>query len=381
VECQALLECSTGQQARSDQGNLEAKLAGLQLEQQAAARKASDLAGELAGSKALCSELQQLAERREAECAVVLSELEEQRLKSLEAPGLLGAAPTDAVEARLEAAENELQAQAEAADEAKEAHESELASARQALHAQRQEAAQQSEEQKSLTEELKRLQEESKAAEESAESLRQLLRALQQKTAEQEQEAQLREEDLQRLKEAACSSQPEAPKLVPSVPADSPGAGDAGGTADAAEEVIFLRDRISDLERQNDDLRTKLEEPPTADQGVAQKVVPEGPVRRTARADGNTSSPQSEANGTLSLQKRLVLQTEEVLLTFTKRLMRRDAWLWLFYAHLLVLYTMVAICMAHSSDPLATGEVHAQMVESAGEAERTTGGFLAVRDR
>lgn len=54
---------------------------------------------------------------------------------------------------------------------------------------------------------------------------------------------------------------------------------------------------------------------------------------------------------------------ERPLRTFTERLLRNDAWLWVFYMHLAVLYTIVASYLATSApNPVAPAEcVQAQM--------------------
>lgn len=58
---------------------------------------------------------------------------------------------------------------------------------------------------------------------------------------------------------------------------------------------------------------------------------------------------------------------DSALRNFTRRLLKHDMFLWLFYAHLLVLYTISASCYAQTtSDPVGpVDELNARMTRAA----------------
>merc|ERR1712217_508007 len=67
---------------------------------------------------------------------------------------------------------------------------------------------------------------------------------------------------------------------------------------------------------------------------------------------------------------------EKGLRSFTQRLLKRDKWLWVFYAHLLVLYAIAASCLAstlYSVDPMGGGEaVHIRQASAASATVAST---------
>merc|ERR1711920_134244 len=119
------------------------------------------------------------------------------------------------------------------------------------------------------------------------------------------------------------------------------------------EETVALYDRIGALERRCRMLQKKLDARPI----IYQSSKPgHGPLNLEAGMDSQPvwepwirSHLPSKAADTAACCCRLV---EQPLRRFTQRLLRNDAWLYLFYVHLLVLYTVAASCMA-SGAPVA----------------------------
>lgn len=131
--------------------------------------------------------------------------------------------------------------------------------------------------------------------------------------------------------------------------------------APASEEVALLRDRLNYLERRCRNLQKKLDARPIILQASSSGEGPLGLergdiVKRAAMEPWlrevagpvvrHLPLPEGWERRITDAAVPLWEQLEQPLRGFTQRLLRRDAWLCLFFAHLLVLYTVVAIFMA-----------------------------------
>merc|ERR1719326_2430175 len=117
-------------------------------------------------------------------------------------------------------------------------------------------------------------------------------------------------------------------------------------TAQKSSEVVALYDRINLLERRCCYLQGKVNVRPLA------KVNPNADL---SVESGIVERPDWEAwlvNKIGAKGADLVVFMycfmDAWLRKFTQRLLRRDMWLWVFYAHLLVLYTIAGSCYAET---------------------------------
>merc|ERR1712129_111759 len=128
------------------------------------------------------------------------------------------------------------------------------------------------------------------------------------------------------------------------------------------EETSALHERINQLERQSRKLQKKLENRPIIFQSTP---CGSGPLNLEAGQPQGQSWESWLLTLVGSVARRLRLapgweprvsstaaplctRLEQPLRNFTQRLLQRDAWLWVFYAHLLILYAVVASCAAAS---------------------------------
>jgi len=248
------------------------------------------------------------------------------------------------------------------------------------------------------------LREEAEAAKSGTESHRQLIRALQQRISEQEAQHEADNEELKRqlqrsvaalqaMQSAAnhkegghgnCRDEEEEEDDDQETKGliESRGIGAAEEHVEAGlqtligvrsvvaappeaaghEETSALHERINQLERQNRKLQKKLENRPIIFQSTPSGSGPlnleagqpqrqswepwlltlVGPVARKLRLAPGWERRVSSAAAPLCTR------LEQPLRNFTQRLLRHDAWLWVFYVHLLILYAVVASCAAAS---------------------------------
>jgi len=153
-------------------------------------------------------------------------------------------------------------------------------------------------------------------------------------------------------------------------PETPPVAGGAPPEAAGQEEVAQLWDRINYLEKRCRTMQKKLDARPiifqpasghgplnleTGESGHPRHWEPWlrealGPVvRRLQLSQANEAKLQG-------LAASLCEAIDQPLRSFTQGLLRRDAWLWVFYVHLLVLYAITASCIAKSSNPVSPAE-------------------------
>lgn len=245
--------------------------------------------------------------------------------------------------------------------------------------------------------ELARLREEAGASKSSSESHRQLVHALQQHLAEQEQRADRAERELEEgrreLQDTRQQSQTTTPDLddielaqcepPPKVVDEARGVLDFDFGCIVKEEglqasppenttceaVSALYDRIDRLQWQCNTYKKQLDARPIMCEapGYDEDEESLGPLARVGQGGARRSRPSWEAVlrravgplarrvglpdgweqrlGDLAVQP-IVGCVEQALRKFTQRLLRRNAWLWLFYAHILVLYAIIASCIA-----------------------------------
>lgn len=115
--------------------------------------------------------------------------------------------------------------------------------------------------------------------------------------------------------------------------------GDAG-SFDAVEDVGELHARIHVLENQCSTLQKKLNARPIVYQ------TPGSARRRAASLARSTSL--------MGVVREIV---EQLLRNFTEELLKRDAFLWVFYGHLCILYVIAASCYAQTGVTSTTVDV------------------------
>lgn len=128
-----------------------------------------------------------------------------------------------------------------------------------------------------------------------------------------------------------CAPEPEEvaeEQLTENAVASGP-QGIATGAFDNIQDVSELRAHIHVLEQQCSTLQRKLN---------ARPIVYQAPPKERP-------SRHRSSGGILGVLRDIV---EQLLRSFTERLLKRDAFLWVFYAHLLVLYAIAASCYAQT---------------------------------
>jgi len=224
--------------------------------------------------------------------------------------------------------------------------------------------------------EAERLQTEAQDSKSSAESQKRLVQALRQRLAEEEQRADQLQQELEEAQQAFPVVQP--PPAVVELPLVSPGQDSSEdvhrfGDIEAptppdsrqggGEDPSALKEHISVLQKRCNSLEQKLDSRPIifqaeADDSPLPRVGLErrrpawepllrragAPVARILRLPDGWEQKVGD-RALLPLYD----QAEQVLRSFTQRLLKRDAWLWVFYVHLLVLYTISASCLATTS--------------------------------
>eukprot|EP00439_Symbiodinium_sp_Y106_P045992 s2020_g5.t2 len=138
------------------------------------------------------------------------------------------------------------------------------------------------------------------------------------------------------------------------------------------EEVAQLWDRINYLEKRCRNFQKKLDARPI----IYQAPTGTGPLNLESGSAASAGKPNWEPwlrDVTGPVARRLNLPQgseqrvaavaaplcqaiEAPLRSFTQRLLRQDRWLWVFYAHLLVLYAIAASCIARNSNPVSPAE-------------------------
>lgn len=127
-----------------------------------------------------------------------------------------------------------------------------------------------------------------------------------------------------------CSPEPEeVAEEQPVENAVPSGPGITAGAFDNIQDVSELQAHIHVLEQQCSTLQRKLN---------ARPIVYQAPPKQRPNR-------QRSSGGIVGVLRDIV---EQLLRSFTERLLKRDAFLWVFYAHLLVLYAIAASCYAQT---------------------------------
>merc|ERR1719326_659557 len=146
-------------------------------------------------------------------------------------------------------------------------------------------------------------------------------------------------------------------------------------TAQKSSEVVALYDRINLLERRCCYLQGKVNVRPLA------KVNPNADL---SVESGIVERPDWEAWLASKIGAKgadlvvfMYCFMDAWLRKFTQRLLRRDMWLWVFYAHLLVLYTIAGSCYAEtwfSAEEAPVDAINAEMSKATAAQTRSGGG-------
>lgn len=231
----------------------------------------------------------------------------------------------------------------------------------------------------SLENEVAQALSQAQGARDEADSHKQLIRSLQHQLAEQEskyssdhevQIDKLQQELLDARRLLALQSSQSTENLQEGIVTDAKGAGSSHG-ANASnstalinevpetrlvispenagqEETLALRETIEGLEKRCLKLQNRLDSRPI--------------IYQTARDDGEDplSLDSGASTAQISLARRVV---EKFLRDFTKRLLKKDAWLWVFYIHLLVLYAISGTYMSVASSGQAADDLGLSMTQ------------------
>lgn len=380
-ECQALrhMAAQGGDGAGTAQPQLEVRAQRLQdqlgrarAECETLRHEGVELRSRLQESEARCEALRQAVahdeevERESAEGRLVILEEEVTRLRAA-----LGAAELErhalgkkSEEAAVEAAQRAAGLEAEARRRSDELHALSVAeaSAQAEVRELRALGAAQSEALAAARSEAERVAEEARLREEAAAKELQDLRAQlaslgcsaesgrSSQSHELEEEEEEEEDDFS-VAEPILSGGP----AVEEPPADFPQSSDVSASVVGAEskELVQLRAHVAELERRCSTLQRKLNARPI--------------VCRAFRPDGSPDAfPGAHvgARGALrwepalramlgpqasGLVVRAYNKADGALRSTTERLLRNSAWLWLFYAHLLVLYTIASSCYTQAT--------------------------------
>eukprot|EP00927_Polykrikos_kofoidii_P035753 TRINITY_DN30292_c0_g1_i1.p1 TRINITY_DN30292_c0_g1~~TRINITY_DN30292_c0_g1_i1.p1 ORF type:complete len:1377 (-),score=390.87 TRINITY_DN30292_c0_g1_i1:83-4087(-) len=270
--------------------------------------------------------------------------------------------------------------------------------------------------------EAERCRVEAEAARSDAEKHKQLMRLLQQRLAEQERDAQKKQQELlaeiTKAREELDASRQEASEAkrqlviqamsiasmdgvtnvadkteVPPIVVGAEGAangcvgimadgsfgspsptdeeGEVGATAVGArgiaasaperaghEEVPVLYERIALLEKRCVGLQRKLNARPIVFQEGKTSDPETGGGGSASMADLVAVGTRGDVRGVTKVLKR---RLEMALRGFTQRLLKRDAWLLLFYAHLFVLYAIAGSCFAATSPTTGLASDHLEI--------------------
>eukprot|EP00931_Biecheleriopsis_adriatica_P045372 TRINITY_DN25996_c0_g1_i2.p1 TRINITY_DN25996_c0_g1~~TRINITY_DN25996_c0_g1_i2.p1 ORF type:complete len:579 (-),score=163.95 TRINITY_DN25996_c0_g1_i2:52-1758(-) len=126
------------------------------------------------------------------------------------------------------------------------------------------------------------------------------------------------------------------------------------GAADScsAEDAAQMRERLQYLEARCCTLQNKLS---------ARPIVYQSPVARK----GTARLPRVVRDGWWGIADTFLVIAETALRNFTDQLLRRDAWLWVFYVHLLILYAIAASCYYSTGGVSSTVDVDLHSKQSA----------------
>merc|ERR1712232_997300 len=163
---------------------------------------------------------------------------------------------------------------------------------------------------------------------------------------------------------AAAASFADMPKVALAAGEDvEPGdrATGVSRTAGATREVTLLYDRIDHLEQRCTTLQKKLRAQPIVSQGQAQSSSGD----QGAAVELFVTSMAGPRVGALAAKVYNV--PDGWLRTFTQLLLRRDLWRWVFYAHLVFLYTFSGGFFTQAAmDPGSpVDQINAQMAAAA----------------
>jgi len=389
---------------------LQEQLADSRSERELVVQRASDLADEVGAARRTCEELRKVAERSgcernelslavESEKQALQAELstlrvaaaaEEQRAAWIVDEASRQCLEADARAANAEAAAEESVERAQGAD-------------RRASAADGRAVAMEAELKRLRTEDVLRLESEAISARTDADSHRQLIRILQHRLAEQEAQGEREREDREGLRcqlqelRREWETRPQVAQehalpiekavafelLIEGEDAEgdagqrtsdaSGAAGDPGRSSDGivgmkaappenagGKEALALYEQIAALERRCRSLQGKLNARPIIYQAPTDAATPL--ATDDVAGQGRLGSVVS------SLRRRL----EVLLRAFTQRLLKSDLWLLVFYAHLLVLYAIVASCLASGTSASAADCVDIHMKQATNSVPATT---------
>lgn len=323
------------------------QLTAAQLEKDVVLNGSAELAEELRAASGECEDLSMaLAEQaRDHEAAFTAltdcrASLESEALDLKEA---VSVAEANAQTVAEESARRLAASEASAASSAEEAHQR----TREALEsenrfAERASAAdERATEARVEVEELRREQGEREAARTNLESHKQMIKTLQQRLAELESqsqgersEADRRYSELHRKYEELQQrlGRSRGDELATIIESRTGGESLQSGNPEIAAQSSSDGDHIAELERRCQILQRKLNTRPIVYQATAEDL----------------ESPTSSASST-SLTSVFKEMVEAPLRSFTRRLLKRDAWLFVFYIHLLFLYMVVASFLGSTS--------------------------------
>uniref|UniRef100_A0A7S0F874 Uncharacterized protein n=1 Tax=Pyrodinium bahamense TaxID=73915 RepID=A0A7S0F874_9DINO len=167
---------------------------------------------------------------------------------------------------------------------------------------------------------------------------------------------------------AGESSDEEAPQAATGAP---------GGSPRETEEVSALHARIALLERRCGTLQRKLRAH-GGREGASVTLDVRGGTRPAAQGPPAWEARAVATLGPLAGRLLVLLHglMDSSLRGFTQRLLKHDAWLYVFYAHLLVLYAISASCYAQSTlyaGAASVDPIHARMSTAAGASSKPGG--------
>lgn len=157
------------------------------------------------------------------------------------------------------------------------------------------------------------------------------------------------------------------------------------------EEVAQLWDRINYLEKRCRNFQKKLDARPI----IYQAPTGTGPLNLESGSSGASAGkpnwepwlrdvtgpvarrlnlPQGSEQRVAAVAAPFCQAIEAPLRSFTQRLLRQDRWLWVFYAHLLVLYAIAASCIARNSNPVSPAECVDTRLKQLQAAKAASGG-------
>jgi len=189
----------------------------------------------------------------------------------------------------------------------------------------------------------------------AAQELQQQMAALKRENERLIKGEQERRADLDKADEAGDGQEEEENEIiVKTAPLADEALSAHSGAADScsAEDAAQMRERLQYLEARCCTLQNKLS---------ARPIVYQSPVARK----GTARLPRVVRDGWWGIADTFLVIAETALRNFTDQLLRRDAWLWVFYVHLLILYAIAASCYYSTGGVSSTVDVDLHSKQSA----------------